>query len=104
MHEYSAKEQRGWYMYDWANSAFYTTVITVLLGPYLTDIAKNGADPAGHALMYTPNPFAPGSSVSHWDTLEFPNQLMEPFINADLTHEVTPSQDMTFPLLQDIGW
>jgi UMF1 family MFS transporter len=43
----STREQRGWYMYDWANSAFYTTVITVLLGPYLTDIAKSAADSSG---------------------------------------------------------
>jgi len=27
----STSEQRGWYYYDWANSAFYTTAITVLL-------------------------------------------------------------------------
>jgi UMF1 family MFS transporter len=27
-------------MYDWANSAFSTTVITVLAGPYLTDLAQ----------------------------------------------------------------
>jgi UMF1 family MFS transporter len=27
-------------MYDWANSAFETTVITVLIGPYLTDLAQ----------------------------------------------------------------
>jgi hypothetical protein len=65
---------------------------------------RAGADAAGHALMYTPNPYQPGSSVSHWDTIAFPNQLMEPAINGDLTHEVTPPQDMTFPLLQDIGW
>ena len=30
------REQRGWYFYDWANSAFPTTVVTVFLGPYLT--------------------------------------------------------------------
>jgi hypothetical protein len=29
---------------------------------------------------------------------------MEPSINDDLTHEVTPPRDLTFPLLQDIGW
>ena len=34
------REQVGWYFYDWANSAFYTTVVTVFLGPYLTGIAK----------------------------------------------------------------
>jgi MFS transporter, UMF1 family len=33
------REQRGWYFYDWANSAFPTTVLTVFLGPYLTEIA-----------------------------------------------------------------
>ncbi len=63
-----------------------------------------GANVFGRALMFAPNPFQPGSSVSHWDTSAFPNQLMEPAINADLTHEVTPPQDLTFPLLQDIGW
>ncbi|MEV4066303.1 MFS transporter [Nonomuraea dietziae] len=37
------REQRGWYWYDWANSAFPTTVLTVFLGPYLIDIAKTAA-------------------------------------------------------------
>ncbi|GIJ45604.1 MFS transporter [Virgisporangium aliadipatigenens] len=37
------RERVGWYWYDWANSAFYTTVITVFLGPYLTAIAKTAA-------------------------------------------------------------
>jgi len=44
---YSTKEQRGWYMYDWANSAFSTTVVTLFLGPYLTSLAKNAADANG---------------------------------------------------------
>jgi UMF1 family MFS transporter len=35
------RERVGWYFYDWANSAFYTSVITVFLGPYLTAIAKH---------------------------------------------------------------
>ncbi|MDQ1659795.1 MAG: transporter, family [Cryptosporangiaceae bacterium] len=39
----TARERRGWYFYDWANSAFPTTVLTVFLGPYLTEIAKNAA-------------------------------------------------------------
>ncbi len=30
------RERVGWYFYDWANSAFSTTVITVFLGPFLT--------------------------------------------------------------------
>jgi hypothetical protein len=63
-----------------------------------------GADAAGRPLLYTPNPYQSGSSVSHWDTIASPNQLMEPAINADLTQKVTPPVDLTLPLLQDIGW
>jgi UMF1 family MFS transporter len=40
-------EQRGWYFYDWANSTFSTTVVTLLLGPYLTELAHAGADAGG---------------------------------------------------------
>ena len=36
---------RSWYWYDWANSAFVTTVGTVLFGPYLTTVAKEAACP-----------------------------------------------------------
>ena len=42
------REQIGWYFYDWATSAFNTTVVTVFLGPYLTNITQNAAgDPNG---------------------------------------------------------
>jgi UMF1 family MFS transporter len=41
------REQIGWYFYDWANSAFSTTVVTVFLGPYLTSVAGNAADARG---------------------------------------------------------
>ena len=37
------REQRGWYWYDWANSVFVTSVVTVFLGPYLTDVAETAA-------------------------------------------------------------
>jgi hypothetical protein len=63
-----------------------------------------GADAFGRALMFTPNPFQGGSSVSHYDTLAFPNLLMEPAINPDLTRAVSAPGDLTFELLQDIGW
>jgi PA domain len=63
-----------------------------------------GTDPQGRILLYTPSIYAPGSTVSHYTTEAKPNQLMEPFINDDLTHEVTPPRDLTYPLLQDIGW
>ncbi len=42
--QYSTRRERvGWYFYDWANSAFATTVISVFLGPYLISIAENAA-------------------------------------------------------------
>jgi UMF1 family MFS transporter len=41
------RERRGWYLYDWANSAFATTVVTVLLGPYLGSLARAAADADG---------------------------------------------------------
>jgi UMF1 family MFS transporter len=34
------REIFGWMLYDWANSAFYTTVVGALLGPYLTALAQ----------------------------------------------------------------
>jgi UMF1 family MFS transporter len=34
------REIFGWLMYDWANSAFYTTVVGALFGPYLTALAQ----------------------------------------------------------------
>jgi UMF1 family MFS transporter len=37
------RERVGWYTYDWAASAFSTTVVTVFLGPYLTAIARTAA-------------------------------------------------------------
>jgi UMF1 family MFS transporter len=37
------RERTGWYFYDWANSAFSTTVITVFLGPFLTSITEQAA-------------------------------------------------------------
>ena len=46
--EYSVREQRGWYLYDWANSGFATTVIALFLGPYLTILAKAAADATGY--------------------------------------------------------
>jgi hypothetical protein len=63
-----------------------------------------GADAQKRITMYTPNPYEPGSSVSHYNTTASRNQLMEPAINADLTHSVTAPTDLTFELLKDIGW
>ncbi|MCY1143333.1 MFS transporter [Actinoplanes sp. Pm04-4] len=37
------RERTGWYFYDWANSAFSTTVLTVFLGPFLTTVTEIAA-------------------------------------------------------------
>src|ERR1700759_5390606 len=42
------REIFGWYIYDWANSAFYTTVVTTFIGPYLPEVTKAAADAQGN--------------------------------------------------------
>src|SRR6478752_2031912 len=37
------REQKAWYWYDWANSAYVTTIATVLFAPYLTSVAERAA-------------------------------------------------------------
>ena len=72
------------------------------MGLFGTQLA--GTDVLGRVLMYTPNPFVSGSSVSHYDTTATRNLLMEPSINGDLTIVVVPPIDLTLPLFTDIGW
>ena len=48
------REIFGWLAYDWANSAFYTTVVTVLAGPYLTALAQDHVGKAGVVLHLGP--------------------------------------------------
>ncbi|WP_340538493.1 MFS transporter [Nocardioides sp. GXZ039] len=38
-----AREQKAWYWYDWANSAYYTTVLSVMFAPYMIEVAGNAA-------------------------------------------------------------
>ncbi len=56
------KEIFGWAMYDWANSAFSTTVGTVFLGPYVAALAAEAAKayPDGNA-RFLGVPVAPDS-------------------------------------------
>jgi hypothetical protein len=70
----------------------------------LDNSALGGVDSQGRALMYTPKPVEGGSSVSHWDTSLFPNQLMEPNISGDLIHSVAVPADLTGSQLRDVGW
>ncbi|HEY0511563.1 MAG TPA: PA domain-containing protein [Thermoanaerobaculia bacterium] len=79
-------------------SALATGTVNATLGVNLA--VRAGADPQGRALLNAPNPLVPGSSISHWDPIAFPNLLMEPAINADLTHGI----DLTRQQMTDIGW
>ena len=53
---------------------------------------------SGLLRLYAPNPFRPGSSVSHWDVTLSPDELMEPF--------ATPTSNgcATILALKDMGW
>jgi PA domain-containing protein len=80
-------------------AALSSGAVNVTLGVDMT--VRQGAEPAtGKTLLYAPNPVITGSSISHWDISAFPNLLMEPAINADLTHDL----DLTLPEMVDIGW
>jgi hypothetical protein len=55
---------------------------------------------AGYPRVYAPNPVQGGSSISHFDTVLTPNELMEPAI----TPPPGPYAHLTGGLLEDIGW
>jgi len=38
-----AREQKAWNWYDWANSAYYTTVLSVLFAPFMITVAGRAA-------------------------------------------------------------
>ena len=61
------KEQRSWYFYDWANSAFSTTIAGVLFGPYLIAIAKEAA--VDNRISLLGISVAPGSLPSYLVTI-----------------------------------
>jgi PA domain-containing protein len=65
---------------------------------------RAGADALDRARVYAPFPVVGGSSISHYDTIARRNLLMEPAINADLTHRVKAPFDLTYELLSDVGW
>src|SRR5687768_1739457 len=41
------REIFGWVLYDWANSAFFTTTVGVLIGPYLLSLAQQAVGEDG---------------------------------------------------------
>jgi len=67
-------------------------------------VLTQGKDAQGRPRLYAPNPIRVGSSVSHWDTVAGPDQLMEPNITVNVWQSVAMPEDLTFSLLKDIGW
>ncbi|MCW2865866.1 MAG: transporter [Marmoricola sp.] len=43
------RQQKAWNWYDWANSAYYTTVLSVLFAPYMITVASRAAGCAAGA-------------------------------------------------------
>lgn len=58
------KEQKAWYWYDWANSAYTTTIGTVFFGPYFISLAENAVGENG---KFNVGPFSmPPGSLFFW--------------------------------------
>jgi UMF1 family MFS transporter len=62
------RAQRGWVLYDVANSVFLTTVIAALAGPFLLGIAEDAAGPGGDVRI-GPLSMAPGAFVAYTTTV-----------------------------------
>jgi cysteine-rich repeat protein len=58
-----------------------------------------GRHASGHVQMYAPNPLQGGSSISHWDSVLVPNQVMEPAYTGPL-HD----PGLATALMVDLGW
>lgn len=63
-----------------------------------SEVLLDGRHPSGHVQMFAPPVNQPGSSISHFDSAVTPDELMEPFFNANSTNLLTTD------LLQDVGW
>ncbi|MXZ19818.1 MAG: MFS transporter [Caldilineaceae bacterium SB0665_bin_25] len=69
------REQIGWYFYDWANSAFATTVGAVFLGPYVSNLAEQAAGPDGLIRLFGV-PMDPYSFFSYCITISVVLQVL----------------------------
>jgi UMF1 family MFS transporter len=60
------REIFGWAMYDWANSAFNTTIGTVFLAPFVASLARDAAEAAGTSTVsFLGIPVAPDSFMPY---------------------------------------
>jgi UMF1 family MFS transporter len=92
----SRRERIGWYFYDWANSGFYTTVVTVFLGPYLTAVANAAADAQGLVHPFG-MPIAAGSFFAYMVSLSVGGQVVFlPILGAIADYSHRKKQMMGF--------
>ena len=71
------REIFGWAMYDWANSAFSTTVGTVFLAPYVAALARSAAEIAGTSTVsFLGIPIAPDSFLPYMISLSVGLQVL----------------------------
>lgn len=76
-HVNDKKEIFGWGMYDWANSAFSTTIGTVFLGPYLASLASEVAKRSPDGMAYIGSiPIAPDSFLPYCVSLSVGLQVL----------------------------
>ena len=95
MFKTATSDQKAWYFYDWANSAYVTTTTTVLFGPYLTSVAKRAAGcatdgPCDTNLIIGFIPVSPGSLFLYVITFTtLLSALLLPLLGAyaDLRHD-----------------
>jgi UMF1 family MFS transporter len=71
------REIFGWAMYDWANSAFSTTIGTVFLAPYVAALARTAAEAAGtETVSFLGIPIAPDSFLPYMISLSVGLQVL----------------------------
>ncbi len=89
---------RGWAMYDWANSAFSTTVGTVFLGPYLASLAAEAAKGSSDGMARLAGiPIAPDSFLPYCVSISVGMQvLFLPILGAIADYSHLRKQMMRF--------
>jgi UMF1 family MFS transporter len=91
------REQRGWYWYDWANSAFQATVLTVFLGPYLTSVATTAAGGEGGFVSFLGLDLRPKAYFTALVTISVLLQIVVmPVVGALADHTGRKKQILTF--------
>ncbi len=92
------REIFGWAMYDWANSAFSTTIGTVFLGPYLASLAATAAESYSDGMArFLGIPVAPDSFMPYAVSLSVGLQvLFLPILGAIADYSHRRKQLMRF--------